>query len=62
MSDIRALWKISAAELLVNVTQAFLEIMPAWLKDYNEDRPHGAIGHRPPILLQNLSGAASPPA
>ena len=37
------------------------EKMEAWLKDYNEDRPHGAIGHRPPILLQSLSGATSPP-
>ncbi|MCA6104070.1 hypothetical protein [Bradyrhizobium australafricanum] len=28
---------------------------------YNEERPHGAIGNRPPILLQNLVGATSPP-
>ncbi len=26
---------------------------------YNEDRPHGAIGNKPPILLQNPGGASS---
>lgn len=29
------------------------EKMEAWLRYYNEDRPHGAIGNKPPILLQN---------
>jgi Transposase and inactivated derivatives len=27
------------------------EKMEAWLVHYNEDRPHGAIGQKPPILL-----------
>jgi len=33
----------------------------SWKEDYNEDRPHGAIGNKPPILLQNPGGAPSPP-
>ena len=37
------------------------EKMEAWLRHYNEDRPHGAIGQKPPITLQNLGGATSPP-
>ncbi|MDF2620491.1 MAG: putative transposase-related protein [Xanthobacteraceae bacterium] len=37
------------------------EKMEAWLRYYNEDRPHGAIGHKPPISLQNPGGLASPP-
>jgi putative transposase len=37
------------------------EKMEAWLRYYNEDRPHGAIGHKPPIALHNPGGAASPP-
>jgi putative transposase len=37
------------------------EKMEAWLRYYNEDRPHGAIGNKPPILLQNPGGAPSPP-
>jgi putative transposase len=37
------------------------EKMEAWRRHYNEDRPHGSIGHKPPILLQNSGGAASPP-
>ncbi|UPK40641.1 transposase [Bradyrhizobium sp. 186] len=32
-----------------------------WRRYYNEERPHGAIGNRPPILLQNHVGATSPP-
>jgi putative transposase len=34
--------------------------MEDWLSCYNEDRPHGAIGHKPPITLQNSGGATSP--
>ena len=34
--------------------------MEDWRKYYNEERPHSAIGHLPPILLQNRDGAASP--
>ena len=32
-----------------------------WRRDYNEVRPHGAIGNKPPITLTNHVGAASPP-
>jgi putative transposase len=28
---------------------------------YNEDRPHGAIGNKPPVSLMTPAGAASPP-
>ncbi len=34
----------------------------AWRRYYNEDRPHGAIGRKPPISLQNPGGAPSPPS
>ncbi|GLI25695.1 putative transposase [Xanthobacter flavus] len=37
------------------------EKMEALLRYYDEDRPHGAIGHKPPITLQNSGGAPSPP-
>ncbi len=37
------------------------EKMEAWFRYYNEDRPHGAIGNKPPILLQNPGGTPSPP-
>jgi putative transposase len=33
-----------------------------WRRYYNEERPHGAIGNKPPILLQNHDGASSPPS
>jgi putative transposase len=36
------------------------EKMEDWRKYYNEDRPHGAIGNKPPIMLLNHDGAASP--
>ena len=32
-----------------------------WRRYYNEERPHGAIGQKPPITLLNHDGAASPP-
>ena len=35
------------------------EKMEDWLRYYNEIRPHGAIGYKPPISLQNFDGAAS---
>lgn len=38
------------------------EKLEAWRRYYNEDRPHGAIGNKPPISLMNLDGAASPPS
>jgi putative transposase len=37
------------------------EKLEAWRRYYNEDRPHGAIGNKPPIWLMNLAGEASPP-
>ena len=38
------------------------EKMEDWRKYYNEERPHGAIGQKPPIMLLNHDGAASPPS
>jgi putative transposase len=38
------------------------EKMEAWRRYYNEERPHGAIGDKVPITLQNPDGAASPPS
>ncbi len=35
--------------------------MAEWLQDYNEVRPHSAIGNKPPISLLNGSGASGPP-
>jgi putative transposase len=35
--------------------------MEAWRRDYNEIRPHSAIGHKTPIELMKRSGG-SPPA
>ena len=35
------------------------EKMEDWLRYYNEERPHGAIGHKPPISLQNSGGPDS---
>ena len=36
------------------------EEMEVWLRYYDEVRPHGAIGNKPPISLQNSGGAAGP--
>jgi putative transposase len=36
------------------------EKMEDWLRYYNEVRPHGAIGNKPPISLQNSGGATGP--
>jgi putative transposase len=36
--------------------------MEDWRKYYNEVRPHGAIGNKPPITLQNYEGAPSSPS
>ena len=38
------------------------EKLEDWRKYYNEERPHGAIGHKTPIMLMNHGGAASPPS
>jgi putative transposase len=35
--------------------------MEDWRRDYNEVRPHSAIGNKPPITLMNCSAASSPP-
>jgi putative transposase len=37
------------------------EKLEAWRRDYNEVRPHGAIGNKPPVTLLNRSQASSPP-
>jgi transposase InsO family protein len=37
------------------------EKMEDWRKYYNEERPHGAIGQKTPIMLLNHVGATSPP-
>jgi putative transposase len=37
------------------------EKLEAWRRYYNEERPHGAMGNKPPISLQNAGGASSPP-
>ena len=37
------------------------EKLEDWRKDYNEVRPHGAIGNRPPVSLMTPAGASSPP-
>jgi putative transposase len=38
------------------------EKMEDWCKYYNEERPHGAIGHKAPITLLNHDGVSSPPS
>ena len=38
------------------------EKMEDWRRYYNEERPHGAIGQKPPITLLDRDGAASPPS
>ena len=35
--------------------------MEKWRRDYNEVRPHSAIGYKPPITLQTGSGGQPPP-
>lgn len=38
------------------------EKLEAWRRYHNEDRPHGAIGYKAPIVLMNPDGAAGPPS
>ena len=38
------------------------EKLEHWRKYYNQERPHGAIGQKTPIVLLNHVGAASPPS
>jgi putative transposase len=37
------------------------EKLEDWRSYYNEDRPHGAIGNKPPVSLMTPVGASSPP-
>jgi putative transposase len=36
------------------------EKLEKWRRYYNEDRPHGAIGNKPPITLVNPGDEPSP--
>lgn len=36
------------------------EKLECWRRDYNEVRPHGAIGNKPPAVLLHCIGATSP--
>lgn len=36
------------------------EKLEAWRTYYNEDRPHGSIGHKPPIFLHSSDSVTSP--
>jgi transposase InsO family protein len=45
MMDLNAHWFLSLAD-----TQQKVE---DWRRYYNEERPHGSIGNKPPILLQS---------
>lgn len=36
------------------------EKLEAWRRDYNEERPHSAIGNKVPAALMKLPGASSP--
>jgi len=36
------------------------EKMEAWHRDYNEERPYGAIGNNVPVALMKSGHAASP--
>jgi transposase InsO family protein len=36
------------------------EKLEAWRKYYNEERPHGAIGNKVPIMLTQSGGVTSP--
>ena len=37
------------------------EKLESWRRDYNEVRPHGAIGNKPPAALLDCIGVTSPP-
>jgi putative transposase len=38
------------------------EKLDAWCRDYNEVRPHSAIGYNVPADIHNPDGSASPPS
>jgi putative transposase len=42
--------------------EASHEKLEGWRSYYNEDRPQGAIGNKPPASLMIPAGASSPPA
>ena len=44
----------------LSVTDA-REKLEDWRRDYNEVRPHSAIGNKPPAALLHCTGATSPP-
>lgn len=50
-----------SAHLFLTLADA-REELEDWRKDYNEVRPHGAIGNKPPVSLMTPAGASSPPA
>jgi transposase InsO family protein len=38
------------------------EKLDAWRRDYNEIRPHSAIGYNVPAAIRNHDGTSSPPS
>jgi hypothetical protein len=38
------------------------EKLDVWRRDYNEFRPHSAIGYNVPVAIHYPDGAASPPS
>jgi putative transposase len=38
------------------------EKLEAWRRYCNDDRPHGAIGYKPPIALMNPDGVTGQPS
>ena len=49
---LNAHWSLSLADAR--------EKMEDWRRYYNEERPHGAIGHKPPIMLLNSPWRSQP--
>jgi putative transposase len=49
------------AHWFMGLADARQKKMEDWQRDYNEVRPHSAIGNMPPITLMNCSAASSPP-
>ena len=57
--------KLRQVDVLVSQGQNIADAqkkLEDWRKYYNEERPHGAIGNKTPIMLLNHVGAASPPS
>lgn len=64
---ISGLWILSMTNSLRGVNKHWFmtlddarQKLENWRNDYNTERPHGAIGNKPPILLQNPGGVTSP--